>query len=209
METSPKVLSTDVFSADPERQATINWIRTNIIEEANFKFIKAEESSSLRKKIAESGGLKFIYATFQNQYSCPDVLVKIPPANDRCLRLCQEHYCAIPDGPDLNSLDIVFIPQHWRRSLPLGNGEQVYRNFYTTEENFLGKTVVADVTIQIKTELSTGKQNIVLNYENIRPKESCRAARIMKIGVANGQIPIFRTDKFISAKLINKSARVS
>jgi len=201
-----KVFPTNIVSAGSQRQAIANWIKTEIdlsLRADDLRLIKTEDKVlfALRNKIRKAGILKFVDAKFEKLCSYEDALVKIPPADDSCLQLCQEHFCVIPNNPDLtNNPDIIFVPKHWRRSV-----EQVYRNFYMTTDEFLGQTVVADVVIQMKTDLSTGKQNIVLNYQNIRPKESCCAANIIKIGTPTGQIPIPETNKFICAKRLENA----
>lgn len=218
--TGERVGVTKVFSTDNYHRDVIDWINSevaNCIRSNDLKFVKVEGKTtkmrhrltkeSLCSAIRKTKTLKLIDAKFEDLYPCKDTLVKLPPDNDLCLQLCQEHYCAIPVDADLEqNPEIIFVPQHWRRSLSFGNAK-VNRNFYMQEESLLGKTVVADIGIQLKTNLSTGEQNIVLNYQNIRPSTACRALRSMKIGTTQGQIPIPGTDKFIQVDWIKKPGR--
>ncbi|MDP2944585.1 MAG: hypothetical protein Q8N57_03415 [bacterium] len=183
------------LSSNLSPEDTIRWIKRKII---NGEDLSKLTKSALREKIEQLDGPKFVDANFENRYSRPNVLVKTPPSNDQCLRVCPKHFCLIPKGKNLSEgIDIVIVPEHYRRTLTIENGTQIYRNFYTTDVSLLGEAVVADLTFQIKTDLSSGKETIILNYENIRDKKSCRATHTMKIGTDAGQIPIPGSKKFI------------
>ncbi len=198
----------------------VRWLNAEIANSLKMKdlsFVQTTSSSplplqkaaltKLRSAICATQTLKLVDAKFEDLYSCKDALIKLPPDNDLCLQLCREHYCAIPVDADLEqNPEIIFVPQHWRRSLSFGNAK-VNRNFYMQGESLLGRTAVADISIQLKTNLGTGGRNIVLNYKNIRPSTTCRASRSIKIGTAQGQILIPGTDKFIRIDWISRPVR--
>ncbi|MCX6794918.1 MAG: hypothetical protein NTY31_02950 [Candidatus Falkowbacteria bacterium] len=173
-----------------------SWIKENI-----GKRLSSITKPELRKLIDELEAPLYVDATFAHVDQAPNVLVKFPPVSDKCLLLCPEHFCLIPNGKTLSDgIQLIAVPAHYRRTLTLENGIQLYRNFYSTNAQFLGETVVADVTIQIKNDLMSRKKTLVLNYENIRPKSTCRATFGMKIGTDAGQIPIPGSQKFIEFK---------
>ncbi|GEM_PF-1260021 len=178
-----------------------NWIQKEIFNGDLLKLTKTK----LRERIKRLDGPKFVDANFTEQYRRSDVLIKVPPSNDLCLRLVPSHYLLVPKGKELKEgVEILCIPLHYRRTLTIENGVQIFRNFYTDDEKFLGEMVIADVTIQIKVDLISGKETLVLDYENIRPKSLCRAAYELKIGTLSGQVAIPGTPKFVNFKKLNK-----
>lgn len=192
--------STHKLDEQKRRQAIAAWIRSELEQGDKSRFVRTL-NPNLRAQLIKSE-LKFVDSEFTHLVTCKGVEVKMPAA-DQYTQLCSEHYCVIPSDSDLDANpEIIFVPQHWRRSLPCKNQEKVLRNFYTPDESLLGKIVVADVEIQIKTDLSTGKKNYVLNYSNIKLKEHLPTLQyLMKVGTTNrGQLPIFGTDQYILIK---------
>jgi hypothetical protein len=148
-------------------------------------------------------GIVFVDAMIENQDIVENVLVKIPAAGDVYLKFCPEHQFAVPANPMCNSLNIIAVASHYRRSLPFEKGKKVYRNFYT-DKNFLGQRALADVKIKIKTDFARGgERSIILDYVNIRAIEDSQPSNNIVIGTTHGQIPIFGTDKFILLEKIN------
>lgn len=174
-----------------------DWIKKEIFHGDLAKLTK----KILRERITELEGPMYVDANFTEQFTCSDVMAKLPPINDACLRLVPNHYLLVSNGKELKEgLGILSIPLHYRRTLTIEGGIQIFRNFYTADERFLGETITADITIQLKTDLTTRKQTLVIDYENIRDKKTCRATHAMKIGVGNGQVSIPGTKKFVEFK---------
>lgn len=174
-----------------------NWIKKEIFNGDLTKLTK----EMLRERIERLEGPKFVDANFTEKFKCPDVLVKVPPSNDLCLKLVPNHYLLVPKGANLkNGIEVLCIPLHYRRTLTIENGARIFRNFYTDDAKLLGEMVIADMTVQIKTDLISGKKTIVLDYENIRLKSTCRAAYELKIGAPSGQVAIPGTSRFVSFK---------
>ena len=225
-----RVAGVKVCSSDDWRMRVTEWIRheLGVITKDNFaQFISLDYlthdsgmpidvieganqllEEGTRGMISICDPLKFVDARFEDLSTAKDVYIKkLPPDNDPNLHVCNSHLCVIPDDNDLaleSKLKVIYVPQHWRRSI-----EGVLRNFYGDGmQELLGHPAIADVTIQIKTDLATGNQNLVLNYRNIRPASSEIAKRSMKIGAPQGQILIPGTkNKFIHVDWLKKPVR--
>lgn len=173
----------------------IAWINENI-----GKKVAKTTKPQLRTLLEKLEAPLYVDATFQNTHKFLNVSIKMP-ASDNCLSLCPGHSCFIPTGEVLSDgIQLIAVPAHYRRTLTLEGGVQIYRNFYTTDPSFLRKTVVADLVFQIKTDLMSGKKTRLINFENIRDKKSCRADYFLKYESDTGQIPIPGSKKSIELK---------
>jgi hypothetical protein len=179
------------------------WIKQEVENSLNrTDFIGVDKE--VLEDIMVQGNTKFVDAGFKIQCKFNNVLIRIPPIIDNCLKKVAGHYCAFPGNYELNGpLNAIFIPEHYCRTFFPVKGISVFRHFFT-EAAMLGATVVADVEIQIKTNYQDDRQALVINYQNIRPKEEVKANYIEKLNAPIGQVKIPGTDRFIAIEPIKK-----
>ncbi len=159
-----------------------------------------EKLVNLAKAKAEELHLVFYDAIFTNVPILEtggllkNVMVKLPPAEDKYLKFCPAHQCLVPSQSDCKELSIINVEAHYRRSLPFINGAKVYRNFYMNQDN-LGKKVLAHVWVRIKHDYSRNEQSFVFDYYLAEP--GAKPEYEITIGTDDGQLQILGTDKFI------------
>jgi hypothetical protein len=187
-------------SSREEKSAWIKRKVENSLDRTDFIGVDKE----VLKDIMAQDNMKFVDAGFKIQCKFNNVLIKIPPIIDNCIKKVAGHYCAFPGNYELNGpLNVIFIPEHYCRTFFPIKGISVFRHFFT-EAAMLGAAVVADMEIQIKTNYQDGRQALVINYQNIRPKEEARAEYIEKLNAPMGQVRIIGTDRFIAIEPIKK-----
>jgi len=191
------------LAANSERKEQVAWINEEINNGNMMKIITECIDSNCLDDLSRQGNIKFIDAQFENLLVFKNVLIKIPPIGDKLLKQNDAHICIIPGDADLEKpLQIISVPKHWHRTLIPEKGVRILRNFYTT--SMLGFHAVADMTVQIKTDFYSGRQELAINYRNIRPRELASAQFIEKLFVTSGQAAVPGTDKFISIEPIKK-----
>ncbi|MFA6194629.1 MAG: hypothetical protein WC719_02705 [Patescibacteria group bacterium] len=167
-----------------------------------------EKFVTLAKAKAAELGLVFCDAIFTNQPILEtagllrNVLVKLPPADDKCLKFCPEHQCVVPSNSNCTEIKIIKVDNHYHRSLPFPGGKKVFRNFYMGADS-LGQKVLADVCIRIKKDYSRNEESFVLDYYPADP--GAKPEYEITIGTNEGQLQIFGTDKFIKAEKITRT----
>jgi hypothetical protein len=195
----PKTAST----ISPGREEKAAWTKQkveNCLNRTDFIDINKE----VLNDIIAQGNMKFVDAGFKIQCEFNNVLIRIPPIIDNCLKKIAGHYCAFPGNYELNGpLNVIFIPEHYCRTFFPIKGISVFRHFFT-EVAMLGTTVVADLKIQIKTNYKDDSQAVVINYQNIRPKEEAKAEYTEKLNAPTGQVKISGTDRFVAIEPIRK-----
>lgn len=161
----------------------------------------------LAKTKAAELGLIFCDAIFTNQPILgtdgllKNVLVKVPPAEDKCIKFCPAHQCLVPSNSTCKEISIIDVEAHYRRSLTFMNETKVYRNFYM-DANSLGKKVLAHVWLRIKHDFSRNTQNFVFDYYLAEPGN--KPEYEITIGTDEGQLQIFGTDRFIKVEKIER-----
>lgn len=167
-----------------------------------------EKFVQLAKAKATELGLVFCDSVFTNQPILEtagllkNVMVKIPPAEDKCIKFCPAHQCLIPSASDCKELSIINVEDHYHRSLTFMNETKVYRNFYMNADS-LGKKVLTDVWLRVKHDFSRNEQSFVFDYYPAEP--GTKPEYEITIGTDEGQLQIFGTDRFIKVEKITRA----
>jgi|GEM_PF-6953326 len=195
--------TTAINASANDRQTQAKWIMEQIQGEHAIDLIAQSIDEQFRDDALNQKTFRFIPAHFKNLEQYHNVLVKIPPIIDTCLVMNKAHIFVAPNDIDLEEpLNILAVPKHWHRTLIPEKGVRILRNFYT--KTILGCRAVADITVQIKTDLNTDRKEIVINYKNIRYLGQAEPQFIEKLYVNFGQITVPGTNKCIAIEPIKK-----
>jgi hypothetical protein len=164
-----------------ELQETVAIAR-QLTELENAKSKQARQNAGL----PELPDYIFVPAVSKKVVTKTNVLVRIPGANAKYLKEVGQHRIIAFSDFDKKSLSKIRVPAHYRHGdFPRKVGEKtlpfVWRHFFVDPE-FLGKDIVADVTISTKRNLLTGETEILIDIIQVKSNQAIEVSSTLRMG---------------------------
>ncbi len=137
--------------------------------------------------IKEELARKFVASIFETVASEKYVRINLPKPTAKEMKSVPDHNLLVFSDWTMESLVGLNVEAHYFiNDLPMAgaNGSlkpRVVRHFYA-KSSFQGQTILASVTIKIKTDLLTEGKMVIVDIHQIFPKEPVEVSNILRIG---------------------------